>query len=401
MKKKILKQRLRDIKRVLLERTKNTRKKRISSKSSPAQQKGVVDTFRWDKINDWITEEINKGLKVSNKLNGKKLKRNGLVIHLPNRMDFSDNDEKTIQCLTAIRKLVSVFENYKGSVIPKKAFKLGNVNFDNLVSISTSAALVLTAEVSKWNIAIQKKLKPQVEQWNEDIYIQFEQLGFFDLFDNKPRKPILVNQNSPDLDFVRYVTGTCGDSDDAKAKKKKLKKEIIGLVGDNVDKWTILHSGLSEAVTNVTHHAYPEGDKCDDQSWYLTGSYNKQTKEMKIAFFDQGVGIPNSLPASDIWEKVLSYFSKLNLPKVEQKKHAKLLEAAVSIDRTSTGQNDRGKGLQDLLEFIRERQEGYLSIISYHGLYKCWIENGKEYSKTVSMNRPLYGTLIIWSVKLG
>jgi hypothetical protein len=398
MDKKSINNRIRDIRRVLKERRVKGRKKTRNNNKSEINEQ--VDTFNGKEINPWIENEIKKGLVVSDTVKGQKLRRNGKIIHLPNKMDFSDNNDSTMQCLTAIRKLVSVFENYKGQSIPNKLFKLGSVNFDNLISISTSAALVLTAEVSKWNISIRKKLVPQVEKWNEDIYIQFEQLGFFDLFDNKPTKPIFENNSYPDMDFVRYVRGKCGDSDEAKAKKKELKNEIVNLVGENVDKWTILHSGLTEAVTNVTHHAYPNEKSCEEKSWYLTGSFNKQTKEMKIAFYDQGIGIPNSLPASEIWEKVLSYFSKLKLPKAEQSKHAKLLEAAVSIDRTSTGENDRGKGLQDLLEFIRERKEGYLSILSYHGLYKCWIENGNEFSKTVSMARPLNGTLIIWNVKL-
>ncbi|MGC6744878.1 hypothetical protein ACP0HM_10080 [Escherichia coli] len=47
-----------------------------------------------------------------------------------------------------------------------------------------------------------------------------------------------------------------------------------------------------------------------------------------------------------------------------------MLKAAVEIKRSSTGEEDRGKGLQDLLEFIKQRGEGYLSIMSGKGLYK-------------------------------
>ena len=392
MKKVTFQERLRDVKRSL-----NHRKAHISGSNLDINQrlsKHCLD------INNWVQDEVKKGLRVTKYKKGNKSGNNNIVINLPINMDFSENQDATIQCFTAIRKLVSIFEAYKFKKIPKKAYKLRSVNFDELASISTSAALVLTAEVSKWNISIKKKLAPMVEKWHEDIYVQFEQLGFFDLFENKPKKTVIARNTSPDVDFVRYVKGKCGDSEEAKEKKKELKSEIAKLVGAKVDKWTILHSGLTEAVTNVTHHAYPKGKSCEERSWYLTGSFNKSTNEMKIAFYDQGVGIPNSLPASEIWEKVLSYFAKLNLPKAEQKKHAKLLEAAVSVDRTSTMQTDRGKGLQDLLEFIRERKEGYLSILSYHGLYKCWIENGKEHSITIGMQRPLSGTLIIWSVKL-
>lgn len=42
--------------------------------------------------------------------------------------------------------------------------------------------------------------------------------------------------------------------------------------------------------------------------------------------------------------------------------------------RTRTGDSDRGKGLLDLMEFIRQRGEGYLSIISLKGLFKLEIK---------------------------
>ncbi|PKQ39191.1 hypothetical protein CXP40_21990 [Pseudomonas sp. YY-1] len=77
-----------------------------------------------------------------------------------------------------------------------------------------------------------------------------------------------------------------------------------------------------------------------------------------------------------------------------------LLSAAMEMDRTSTGENDRGKGLQDLLEFIRQRKEGYLTVISRHGLYRLLIREGKEIVKKHSFRTPLKGTLIIWNVSL-
>lgn len=67
-------------------------------------------------------------------------------------------------------------------------------------------------------------------------------------------------------------------------------------------------------------------------------------------------------------KRFLNYLSKL--PLAERKRDEQLLKAAVEIKRSSTGEEDRGKGLQDLLEFIKQRGEGYLSIMSGKGLYK-------------------------------
>lgn len=355
----------------------------------------------WRAHNRWIEEEMNKGLNVEPiKVHGRK-KRGMLSIVLPNRMDFYQNYDQSIRTLTAIRKCTDLFTKFNGKKIPSRAFKIGRVKFDNLRSISTSSALVLTAEISRWNATIKNKLIPMTSTWDGEILKQFTQLGFFDLFKNKPAEVCNIGGFKTSLNFVKYIKGSCIDPEDAKLKKKELKREIVSLVGDDITKWTILHSGISEAVTNVTHHAYPSDDSVvNDKSWYLTGSFNRITNEMKIAFYDQGIGIPNSLPTSTVWEKAVAYFGSLNIPLADRKLDEVLLKAAMSIDRTSTGKSDRGKGLQDLVEFIKERGEGYISVISYKGLYKFQIKNGLESVKTASFGMPLCGTLIIWSVTL-
>ena len=222
-------------------------------------------------------------------------------------------------------------------------------------------------------------------------------LGYFDLFKNNPFKGIKKEINYYyDIKLVPYIKGKCGDND----KARILKTEISNIVGEEIEKWTFLHGGLTEAITNVTHHAYPEESSFlnKDKNWYLSGSFDEKQKKLRIVFYDKGIGIPKSLPSSKVWEKAMDLLS--TLPVIERKKDEVLLKAAVEINRTSTGINDRGKGLQDLLEFVKQRDNGYLSIISSKGLYKYSMIKGKEKIKSESFERSLLGTLIIWSVSL-
>ncbi|WP_445401797.1 hypothetical protein [Zobellella sp. An-6] len=387
MKKLTSEQRILDVKRSLRLRL----KKKLTNK--PA----IIENQRneWRAVNDWIDKEISNGLEVETRHQDKK----GIIINLPERLDFYKNYDRTVQYMTAIRKLVGVINKYKSLSIPKKAYKIKRVNFDNVREISTSAALVLTAEMSRWDSSIRKRLRPEVDGWDKKIYSQLTQLGFFDLFENKPSKmPPAENQHqtNPSLNFVKYIKGVCGDA----SKTRALKDRVQEIIGEEVKKWTFLRSGLDEAITNVSHHAYPQNHPKKDKNWYLTGSYDKERKEMKIAFFDQGAGIPNTLQSSEIWEKVLSFLSRMGLSKAENKLHSTLLKAAVEVERTRTGESDRGKGLQDLLEFIKQRGNGYLSILSYNGLYKFSTKDGRETIKSESFDRPICGTLIIWCVTL-
>ena len=176
--------------------------------------------------------------------------------------------------------------------------------------------------------------------------------------------------------------------------------QLHKIVGAEIKKWAFLHGGLDEAITNVGHHAYPQNCSIRQvhRNWYLTGSFNAASKELKVVFYDQGIGIPRSLPSSKLWERILSRLS--SLPAVEARKHATLIRAAMNVNRTRTSQSDRGKGLPDMKEFIIHRGGGYLTIMSGFGLYKFSIVSGKQQERSDRLDVPIEGTLIIWKVEL-
>lgn len=340
------------------------------------------------KIDDkWLEDEIKNGLNAQVLSNGR------VVLKLPDYMNFSDNYEDSIKYIHAIRRLS------QGDRSPTRhAYRLASVNFDSLIKISSSAALVLTAELSRWDDSIRKRLKPNTKRWDVDIVEQFCELGFFELFGRSHVENRKCSSLDGSLRFVKYIKGRCGDS----AKIRVLRESIEDIIEkEKIEKWSILRGGLDEAITNVSHHAYPGSSvKDSDKNWYLTGSYNKHNQELKVVFYDQGVGIPGSLPSSEFMEKIYSKIASWNIPVAERKNDELLLKAAVEMDRTSTGLSDRGKGLQDLLEFIRQRRNGYLSIMSGKALYKYSMSNGSEDSRTERFYREVQGTLIVWSVNL-
>lgn len=347
--------------------------------SGPAELQSARQSQRW------ILEQIHAG-----NLNAEFNDRGEVLLRLPEVMNFSTDYEATALYIRAIRDLAP------SRNIFVKGLKLRIVIFDDLREISTSAALVLTSEMCRWDDHLRQRLRPFPSNWHPDIFSRFYQLGYFDLFKKSDEVERLASADSPDIRIVKYIKGQCGDA----AKTRQLKHEITEIIGDKIKKWTFLSSGLSEAITNVTHHAYPEtsGYHEDDKNWYLSGAYNPKTKELKVVFFDQGIGIPRSLPASSIWEVVADWLKII--PAVDRMKDEMLLKAAVEIDRTSTGDSDRGKGLPDMLEFIKQRGEGYISILSQHGLYKHTQNGNAVRTKSERFLNPLNGTLIIWKVSL-
>ncbi|HCM9210165.1 TPA: hypothetical protein N5L24_000279 [Enterobacter roggenkampii] len=376
MKRITKKERDRDILRAYLHRT--GRDILVSGHGS------INPTSKASKINRWIDAQIKDGL------NCEIRRGRDLFLTLPKVMNFSSNYHRTMQAIQTIRHLTGrkMFNN--------QCYRLCFVDFSKITYISASAALVLTAELSKWDDSIRQRLRPKVKAWNKNILSQFDELGFFDLFRNKDSFELDKEKTPSHIRFVKYMKGHLHDDE----KTQHLRGEIKRIIGENLEKWTFLYSGLSEAITNVVHHAYPDnkGYSEADKKWYLTASYDSVNKIIKVVFYDQGITIPGSLPDSKLHEKILTYLAKL--PLAERKRDEQILKAAVEIKRSSTGEEDRGKGLQDLLEFIKQRGEGYLSIMSGKGLYKYSQQNTKTEVKSVNFTLPVCGTLIVWSTKL-
>lgn len=375
MKKIKFKMRERDVIRSFLHRT-----GRNSIETNGYSGGGLSKASR---INRWVDAQVRAGLNCD-------IKKGKLFLKLPSVMNFSTNYFSTMQAIQTIRYLAAR-KDY-----PSHTYKLCFVDFSKIKYISASAALVLTAELSKWDDAVRQKIRPKVRTWNKDILTQLDELGFFDLFENKAGFDLEKEKQPSNINFVKYMKGHLEDDE----KTQFLKREIKRIVGEDLGKWTFLYSGLSEAITNVVHHAYPDnkGYTEQDKKWYLTASYDRETRIIKVVFYDQGITIPKSLPDSKLHERILSYLSKL--PIAERKRDEQILKAAVEIKRSSTGEEDRGKGLQDLLEFIKQRGEGYLSIMSGKGLYKYSQTNQKNEIKSISFPLAVCGTLIVWSTKL-
>lgn len=376
MKKLNRKARLRDVRNGLKARASRTYKSSI-----------LTPEHNWHDVTEWLEANIGKNIVAD------LIDENKVVLYLPEIMNFSSEFDTTIKYIAAIRKLV------KTHWIPKDAYRLSSVNFDSLREISTSAALVLTAELSRWDDYSRNKVTPNVETWDPSIFRKLYDIGFFDLFDVKPTlEPPKVKDVSDKVSVIKYHKGFA-QTDEATITRA-LKKSVEDLVGKDVNEWTLLHGGLLEAINNVVDHAFPDlpGRRRIDKCWYLTGAFDSDSNRLKIVFYDQGIGIPQSFKLKGMGPNTRSYLEKF--PLVERWDHERLLDAAVAVGRTSTKKKTRGKGLKDLMNFIEKNANGYLTIMSLKGLYKYQMEtnNGVKYNQTLQEGMP--GTLIIWSVTL-
>jgi len=243
--------------------------------------------------------------------------------------------------------------------------------------------------VDAWNERVQGRLRANVESWDPEIRRLLIQMGYFELLGLlRPR----IRTTESSITFVNFRRGEPGASDSGKMAQD-LRVDIEAIVGTGISRKR-LFEGLSEAITNVSQHAYPPsvlgGDK---KRWWLSASFDRASRNLNVIFYDQGVGIPKTLPSSDLWENIKDAFSRWS--------DSEKIGAAMEYGRSSVNRPERGKGLKNLLEFAKAYEDGKLSIYSGHGLYR--LEHTRDDRiRTTSREhkRSIGGTLIEWSVKL-
>lgn len=157
---------------------------------------------------------------------------------------------------------------------------------------------------------------------------------------------------------------------------------------------------LSEAMTNVNHHAYYQKSFQRAQAlrslrgrWWLMGSLHVPRNMFSIVFYDAGVGIPKTLPRTQTIEKIRQVLSLLPAFVPDD---GQMIEAAMALGRTRTMLDNRGKGLLDLARLIDDVGGGEMRIYSRTGslVYKA---NG---SQVQNHRNFVEGTLIEWQLPL-
>jgi hypothetical protein len=303
-----------------------------------------------------------------------------LNVLVPTVLSFSQNLEETLQFLSDLRKLPETS--------PHKAV----VDFRHVQYVGPAAGLVLAAEV--YRRYSRRNYMPKVQKirtWNPDVVATLHQIGFFDLLRAR-RARHLREVTRDDVVFLKYITGQVVLGE----KVSELRTMIEGITGSRM-RARELFRALTEAMTNVLHHAYPDGGTYEVEplrdQWWMGASYERATRKLTVTFFDQGVGIPATLPRRFGLEALRGFLAERGLGGDD----GAMIQAAMELGRTKTGQVYRGKGLLNIRSFIDVAGSGRLRIMSGRGEYVY----GADKSEHRANHRvPTGGTLLDWEIVL-
>lgn len=299
-----------------------------------------------------------------------------LVIKLPESLDFEENYETTVSHFAVLRDAA------------KRNRRIKNLRFDDLREISPSTALVLASEVDRWNQRAHGRLRANVPSWQTDIKQLLCEMGYFELL-RLPRPSF--DESSKKTTFMKFIRGDTGAAN-AGELARQFRIEVEKLVGTAINRQP-LFEGLSEAITNVGQHAYlPDAGF---SKWWLSGSFDSSTSTLSVIFYDQGVGIPATLPSALFFERIRTFFDGW--------RDSQKIEAAMRGGRTATEKTERGKGLENFERFASACKYGVLSIYSSTGMYRMVWESGTRIEladQSRDFENSIGGTLIEWQVQI-
>lgn len=270
------------------------------------------------------------------------------------------------------------------------------IDFKNIESITPGCALVFASELNRISIIRGKKNRLKVidfNKWNTNIKFLLRDMGMFELL-NIPNIPkeFLKTEHDSDIKFFKFISG-----DSINGEKPIKYREVIKQVVSGVPNEKKLQIAITEAMDNSLYHGYPndfiETSRLKEKRWWLSASLNTKNNSLNFMFFDQGIGIPKSLPKvhPKLFKKLLTLFDPDD----------RIIEAATIAGKSSTGKKYRGKGLPQIIDYVSSYDKnGYIQITSGKGTYKL-TKNEKKIVKKSSLNEyDINGTLIEWQLEL-
>lgn len=315
----------------------------------------------------------------------------------PAILSFSKNPKETLEFLQTFRSYVlkkNVLSNRRGkSYVHGPRFV---VDFTAIREISIPFSVVLAAEFQRAQILRNTRLTLQkIKHWQPRVRQIFAELGIFDLLKIKKSEKIIHKFESDPVDNIsttKLVSGLRADGKQIDELQSNFQNDIKFFT-----KRPILFDGLSEAVENAMAHAYPDDFKSvhpfAGHRWWGVSCLDLTTDTLRFFVFDQGAGIPFTLPKQGFSEELRALIGEF-APGFGVS-DSKMLRAALEIGRTRTGESNRGLGLHRMSEVVTASPESYLRILSGHGdiVYAAdKVQSERNYSL------PLGGTLIEWSI---
>lgn len=308
----------------------------------------------------------------------------GYILHretigAPAVLSFKDNFLGTVGFL----------EKMRGATLHEGTGRRVHIDLAPIRYLSVPVAIVLAAEFHRWSIVRHLRLRAlQPERWDPMVRNLLSHLGVFELLEvrNRPH----WSRGHDHVTLSPLQSGLRFDG-----RKIDQLQSRFNIVLQGFTKNPEVYAGMTEAAENAVVHAYPADfvprHRFAGHRWWGASCLDLSNKSLRFFIFDQGAGIPFTLPTIGWYENIRAFAASLNVAPND----TVMLRAALEVARTRTGQANRGLGLARMAEVIQGSVTGYLRIISGRGEIICHPDGTIE---SRHHDTDIGGTLIEWSL---
>ncbi len=354
---------------------------------------------KWKKAHLAILRRKKHLRRVNNKPEGEN--KQNIRIDPPEIFSFSRNYHETVTCLTKLKDAV------KKDAVKNESYKKIAISIDlsKIKEIQPAAALVLAAELDRWQRIGGKKLKPnKLGDWNDKVFKFLYNLGLFKLLDIAPKeykkKLKKINDNKTQYEVaLQFITGLKNNREPTERLADRLSEEIKSHIPEFAqdDTRMSLNVALAEATLNSVHHAYPNGKsiyKTDGKRWWAAACYYQEEDKKTVRFiaYDQGVGIAQTLETTPFGENIIKKLTR----KFSDYPDGELIKRALKFGVSSTKQKNRGQGLKNIVDAAKTPNSS-LRLLSGKGCVNYSF--GGSVMANSDEKLHLGGTLLEWTYR--
>jgi hypothetical protein len=338
----------------------------------------------------------------------------GVARAVPAHLNLRDNWDETVTFLRSVRSSLS--DNIdllqkRGLAKPDRRFRRSNArtvgiysDFTTIKSIVIPVALILASEYDRTTKLFSwAPFAIDIEKWHPDVRILLQDIGFLELAGvDRPAETIL------EAGSTKLLRLRCGDNASGEAVGAYMQQ--LGVDLTKMD--TRLYDAISEAITNIVHHAYKDENLLDRHSihnWWLVAAstiLDDSRRRLQIVVYDQGASIPRTLPSWDrypLLKRKLTEFlsflvgSDIDTNPEDARYDGDAIRLAIEVGRSSTDEGHRGKGLDQIVKALELCQSGTVAIYSRQGEFR---QTKGEPPQSVNRAVPMVGTLVSWDLTI-
>lgn len=330
-------------------------------------------------LNTKIRRQFQKAIRLSNKNKENKFrKKRGKsenytrTITAPEKFYLGDEDSR--------QHLIKFFQSISSVLIQGDRAR---ISFKLTKTLIPGGTLLFVAKLENLLKAYPGKIICTYPQ-DETVEQLFQHIGVLSKLGLSPRKTV----SAKNVRHWHYLSGTSTDTSAFKGLFATFANEIKNDVQSG------LYDSMAEAVDNIIEHAYGDIHNNErEKRWWM---FSQQIDgKITVVICDLGIGIPES-----IWTKpeLKDYFVNA-YRKYKKKRDTGLIKIAVGSEKTRTKLPHRGKGLPEMLEFVKGGDVGNFLIYSYCGFFLFDAERKVE-SAGRDFKSSIPGTLIQWEIPL-